>query len=77
MQEFLTAQATTLVSLENQIANIKALAAKANLANAYGDATDNYLPLQKMLTGSVPSTDKALVEMPKDWVAPTGTPAAE
>lgn len=76
-QEFLANLATHNVSLQATIDNNKALAAKANRADAYGDSSDNYLPLQKVLTGTAASSDKALTEVPSDFVVPTAAaPAA-
>lgn len=75
-QEFLSGLATANVALQAQLDGNLALAAKANTADAYGDATDNYLPLVKIMTGTSPSLDKSLNEVPKDWVAIAAAPAA-
>lgn len=75
-QEFLVNLATYNVSLQTQIDNNNALATSANLADQYGDHTDNYLPLQKIIGGAVPSGDKSLIKVPDGWVAPAVATAA-
>jgi fumarylacetoacetate (FAA) hydrolase family protein len=73
-EEFLANLATRNVSLQAEIDNNRAVAAKANRADAYGDSTDNYLPLLKVLEGRTPTDDKSLNAVPDGWEA--ATPAA-
>ena len=75
-QEFLANLATQNVAAQAVIDNNKALAAKANRADAYGDSSDNYLPLQKVLSGTTASGDKALNEVPADFSVAPAAPAA-
>jgi hypothetical protein len=74
-QEFLSGLATANVALQQQLDNNMALAAKANLADKFGDTTDNYLPLVKIISGVSPSSDKSLNTVPDGWTAPAA-PAA-
>ena len=75
-QEFLVNIANQLVTLKAAIAAQESLAAAANLADAYGNESENFLPLQKILSG-VATADKALSEVPKGWEPAAQTVAAE
>lgn len=47
-----------------------ALAREINRADAYGDSTDNYLPLLHLISGITPSdtdADRELYKVPEDW----------
>lgn len=66
-EEFLSGLATRNVELQNEMDGNTKLAAKANQADVYGDNTDNYLPLLKILTGSTPTSEKSLNTVPDNW----------
>jgi hypothetical protein len=77
MQEFLVQLATTNVALQNQLDGNAALAADIVRAMAYGDETDNYLPVNKLMGVQMPrDVEKALTEVPKIWAPATAAAAS-
>ena len=72
MQDFLLQLAAANVSLQNQLDGNTALAGQIVKAMAYGDSSDNYLPVNKLMGVAMPrDVEKALTEVPKDFVVPT------
>ena len=60
----------TLRDIRRKEKLIKDSLAKAERAKAYGMATNNWVPLYVAVTGLPTNADKALIEVPSDWVAP-------
>jgi hypothetical protein len=72
---FVTNTAQQIVTLEAQIASLKALGAKIARQVAYGNAVLNYLPLARQMGLPMPLGSKALLEVPKEWTAPVAAAA--
>ena len=75
--EFLLAQSQQIASLQNQIDSIKKLMGKVQLTTNFGNSTQNYLPLAKILGQGTPTGAKPeLLSIPDGWTAPAAAPAA-
>lgn len=74
--DFLLAQSQQIASLQNQIDSIKGLMGKVQLTTNYGNTTQNYLPLAKILGQGTPNGAKTeLLSVPNGWTAPVAAAA--
>ena len=74
--QFQSNLAQQILDLEARKANIETLAAQVKRAKDYGFATQNFLPLLKVIGEPVTVVNKDLTSVPKDW-EPTAPAAAE
>lgn len=75
-KEFLVNLATSNVSAQAIIDGNVALAATVNRALAYANASDNYLPLLKLIDSTGLPADKTLTTVPAEFVVPAPAAAA-
>lgn len=69
--KFLVSNQLRIAELQRQIDDINSLQASVQRATQYGMATQNFLPILKLLGGSMPhGVEKSETEVPKSWNAP-------